>query len=207
MNDRVAGIILAGGLSRRMGGGDKGLLALAGRPILERVVSRLSPQVDRLAINANGDASRFRAFELPVVADTVEGFAGPLAGILAGLEWAAADPLCRAVVTVAADTPLFPPDLVERLSAAAEAQPGAIAVACSGGRRHPVFSLWPATLRPALARTLAQGERRVSAFIDGQAFVDVDFSSAAQGGLDPFFNINTPQDLAEAERILGGPSP
>jgi molybdopterin-guanine dinucleotide biosynthesis protein A len=208
MNENVAGIILAGGLSRRMGGGDKGLLELAGRPVLAHVVSRLAPQVASLALNANGDASRFKDLDLPVVADTVEGFAGPLAGILAGLEWAA-NTRSRAVVTVAGDTPFFPLDLVERLAASVAADPAAIAVACSNGRRHPVFALWPLTLRPALAGALAVGERKVSAFIDSQAFVDVDFPSKmpVYGAFDPFFNINTPQDLAEAGRILGGETP
>src|SRR5690606_37208572 len=125
MNEKVAGIILAGGLSRRMGGGDKSLLELAGRPILAHVVARLAPQVEALALNANGDASRLKDFDLPVMADTVEGFAGPLAGILAGLEWAASNKRFRAVVTVAGDTPFFPLDLVERLSASVAKHPDA----------------------------------------------------------------------------------
>lgn len=203
MSKEIAGIILAGGQSSRMGGGDKGLLELDGRSVLAHLVARLEPQVDRLALNANGDASRFAAFGLPVVADTIEGFAGPLAGVLSGLEWASSARLAKAV-SAAADTPFVPLDLVGRLSASVDGNPNAIAVACSAGRRHPVFALWPVALRSALARALANGERRVSAFIDAHEHVEVEFSLASPGNrpVDPFFNINTPQDLEEAERML-----
>lgn len=200
----IAGVILAGGLSRRMGGGDKGLLALGGRTVLGHVVSRLSPQVPALAVNTNGDPARFPDFGLPVVADTIAGFAGPLAGVLAGLEWASANTECRAIVTAAGDTPFFPADLVERLDlAVAESRP---AVACCAGRRHPVFALWPLGLRDDLAGCLAGGERRVSAFLERHGFVEVEFPTARFGAreIDPFFNINTKDDLAEAEAILLG---
>ncbi len=204
MRKEIAGIVLAGGRSTRMGGGDKGLLTLAGRPVLAHVLARFESQVETLALNANGDPSRFDAFGLPVVADTVEGFAGPLAGILAGLEWAASRTSAKRVASAAADTPFLPENLVERLATAAEGRPQAIAVACSDGRRHPVFALWPASLRAPLARALLAGERRVSAFLAAQDCVDVEFPAGLWGtrAVDPFFNINTPSDLAEAERLL-----
>lgn len=205
MNEGVAGIILAGGLSRRMGGGDKALAPLGRSNLLAHVVQRLRPQVEALALNANGDPARFGALSLPVVADTVPGFAGPLAGLLAGLEWAAAATPCRWLATAAADTPFFPEDLVRRLLTATEGRAGTIAAARCGERRHPTFALWPLTLAGPLRRVLVEdGNRRVTAFIDANAHVDVDFPPVelAGGGIfDPFFNINTPQDLAEAERL------
>lgn len=206
-NGKVAGIILAGGLSRRMGGGDKSLAQLAGRPMLRHVAERLSPQVAGLAINANGDPSRFATFGLPVIADSFEGFAGPLAGILAGLEWAA-DARLDAVASVAADTPFFPQDLVSRLGRAAGRR-GVISVAASQDRRHPVFALWPLELRRQLEKFLSAGNRRVWDFIETHQFVEVDFPMAQfpGGQSDPFFNVNTQADLAEAERILEGLHP
>jgi molybdopterin-guanine dinucleotide biosynthesis protein A len=209
MKNKIAGIVLAGGRSTRMGGGDKSLLTLAGQPVLAHVVSRMAPQVERLALNANGEASRFKPFGLPVVADTVEGFAGPLAGILAGLEWATANTPLDFVLSAAADTPFLPRNLADRLAAATEGRTEAIAVACSGGRRHPVFALWPLSLRAALERALARGERKVSVFLDAHDYVDVEFPAEKWGArtVDPFFNINTPQDLAEAERMVGGRTP
>ncbi len=204
MRNKVAGIVLAGGRSTRMGGGDKGLLVLSGRPILTHVVSRLSPQVDALALNANGDASRFGGFGLPVVADSVGEFAGPLAGILAGLEWTAAGTGLDRTASAAADTPFLPRDLVARLAEAAEGSAGKIAVACSDGRRHPVFALWPVSVRAALKDALMAGERRVSSFLEAQGCINVEFQPERWGGyvVDPFFNINTPSDLAEAERLM-----
>lgn len=205
MDQNIAGIILAGGQSRRMGGGDKTLLALGGRSLLDHVVKRLVPQVGPLALSANGDPARFAGFGLPVLADTVEGYAGPLAGILTGIEWASI--ACDAVVTVAGDTPFFPNNLVERLAAAAATKRGAIAVASSGGRRHPTFALWPLGLHDDLRRFLVdEDNRRVSTFIDRHDVVEVEFPMLASGGqqIDPFFNINTPDDLAIAERLLQG---
>jgi molybdenum cofactor guanylyltransferase len=205
MSREVAGIILAGGQSRRMGGGDKSLLALGGGSVLNHVVARFAPQVGPLALSANGDPARFAEVGLPVLADTVTGFAGPLAGLLTGLEWAATNTACKALVTAAGDTPFLPKDLVERLMAAVEERPGAIAVARSGGKRHPTFALWPTELRDALRSFLVDANnRRVSAFIDRHDFVEVDFPMLAAGGheIDPFFNINTPDDLADAERLL-----
>lgn len=191
-----------------MGGGDKSLLALGGRRVLDHVVARLAPQVGPLALSANGDPTRFAGFGLPVLADTVEGYAGPLAGILTGLEWASM--ACSAVVTVAGDTPFFPEDVVGRLAAVVKERPGAIAVASSGGKRHPTFALWPLGLHDALRRFLVdEDNRRVSAFIERHGFVDVEFPMWNSCGheIDPFFNINTPDDLAEAERLLQSMEP
>ncbi len=205
MNREVAGIILAGGQSRRMGGGDKSLLALGNARLLDHVISRFAPQVGPLALSANGDPARFAEISLPVLADTVKGFAGPLAGILAGLEWVAENTNCQVLVTAAGDTPFLPEDLVERLVVTAGTRPGSIAVACSDGKRHPTFALWPIGFRDALRHFLVEEDnRRVFAFIDRHGFVDVEFpilkSDAQQ--IDPFFNVNMPGDLAHAERLL-----
>ncbi|MGX9144536.1 molybdenum cofactor guanylyltransferase MobA [Mesorhizobium sp. 128a] len=210
MSRDIAGIILAGGLSRRMGGGDKTLLALGGRPLLDHVVARLAPQVGSLVLSANGDPARFAASGLSVLADTVEGHAGPLAGILTGLEWAAANNASEALVTAAGDTPFLPVDLVTRLAAAAAGRSGSIAVASSSGRRHPTFALWPLRLRQALRHFLVdEDNRRVSAFIERHDFVEVEFPLLAVDGgqFDPFFNINAPDDLAVAERLLQSIAP
>ena len=203
MHETIAGIILAGGLSRRMGGGDKPLARLNGRLLIEHVADGLRPQVDLLAINANGDPDRFAPLGLPVVADTVEGHPGPLAGVLAGLEWASTTHASR-LLTAAADTPFLPGDLAEKLLRAVRGLPDAIAVARSGGRSHPTFALWPIGIAASLRHALVEkDERRVSAFIGRHPHVEVDFAARQIGGdaRDPFFNINTPQDLAEADRL------
>ena len=205
MKRDVAGIILAGGQSRRMGGGDKSLLPLGGGRVLDQVLSRFGPQTGTLALSANGDPARFSRFELPVLADTVEGFAGPLAGILAGLEWAVASTPCKAIVTAAGDTPFLPLDLVDRLAAAAGKHPGRIAVASSAGRWHPTFALWPTGCGDALRHFLVdEDNRRVSAFIERHGHVEVEFPVLQSAGepVDPFFNINVPDDLAQAARLL-----
>ncbi|UVK45406.1 molybdenum cofactor guanylyltransferase MobA [Mesorhizobium sp. AR07] len=210
MKRDVAGIILAGGQSRRMGGGDKALLPLGSGRVLDQVLSRFSPQIESQALSANGDPARFSRFGLPVLADTVTGFAGPLAGILTGLEWAAANTACKAVVTAAGDTPFLPLDLVERLAAAADQSPGSIAIAGSAGKRHPTFALWPTDCRAALRRFLVdEDDRRVSAFIDRHGFVEVEFPVPQSEGqsIDPFFNINMPDDLVQAERLLQSMKP
>lgn len=201
--DGVLGLLLAGGQARRMGGGDKCLRLLGGRPILAHVVERTRPQVEALLLNANGDPARFAAFGLPVAADTVPGFAGPLAGVLAGLEWAAAHrPGTRWVASIATDTPFFPPDLVRRLREAAEREGAALACAASGGRAHPVFGLWPVALAGELRRALAEeGLRKIDAWTARYPLAAVEFPVA---GVDPFFNTNRPEDLAEAERLLAG---
>ncbi|AZO23802.1 molybdenum cofactor guanylyltransferase MobA [Mesorhizobium sp. M1E.F.Ca.ET.045.02.1.1] len=205
MDRSVAGIILAGGRSRRMGGGDKPLLSLGKARLIDHVAARLKPQVGTLALNANGDPARFAAMNLPVLADTVPGHAGPLAGILTGLEWAAENAACQSLVSAAGDTPFFPGDLVERLTAAARERPGAIAVASSDDRWHPTFALWPLGLSDALRHFLIdEDNRRVSAFMERHGFVQVEFPMIEAEGqrIDPFFNINTPDDLAQAERLL-----
>lgn len=205
MSVEVAGVILAGGLSSRMGGGDKGLLSLGGKSVLERVTAQLAPQVGRLALNANGDPTRFANFQHSILADTVGGFPGPLAGIFAGLEWAAAQTGASMVITVAADTPFFPPNLTAGLISAIGGQDETIAVARSCGRLHPTFALWPTGLSGSLRHFLVdEGNRRVLSFIERHRFVEVDFPQQPlrNGTLDPFFNINTPADLVEAERIL-----
>ncbi|MBN9547631.1 MAG: molybdenum cofactor guanylyltransferase MobA [Alphaproteobacteria bacterium] len=205
MDQAVAGIILAGGQSRRMGGGDKPLLTLGKTSLIDHVSRRLKPQVAALGLSANGDPARFAATGLPVLEDTVPGHAGPLAGILAGLEWAAGQTGRRWLVSAAGDTPLFPGDLVERLVAAVHDRPGAIAVASSDGRWHPTFALWPLGLRGALHHFLVdEDNRRVSAFMERHGYVEVEFPMIETGSrrIDPFFNINTPDDLAAAERLL-----
>jgi molybdenum cofactor guanylyltransferase len=200
----IAGVILAGGLARRMGGGDKALVPVAGRPMLDRVIERLAPQVDRLVINANGDPSRFAPYRLPVVADTVPGFAGPLAGILAGMRWAEMNlPEAKALVSVAGDTPFFPADLVARLTDAGG--DGGIALAASPDGVHPVFGLWPLDLADPLQEFLHSGQGgKILAFADRHSRRDVAFGSVHLAGgpvFDPFFNINSPAEAAEAEAI------
>jgi len=203
MESGVAGIVLAGGLARRMGGGDKGLLRLGGQTILERVIARLRPQVAVLALNANGDPARFADCGLPVLPDAVGGFAGPLAGILAGLDWCALRTSCRWLASAPCDTPFLPPDLVARLREAAKGQGAAIALAASGGRTHPVVGLWPVDLRGDLRQALvAEGVRKVDAFAGRHAVATVAFETA---GVDPFLNVNTPADLAAAEGALAAP--
>ncbi len=188
-----------------MGGGDKPLLSLGKARLIDHVAARLKPQVATLGLNANGDPSRFAGTGLPVIEDTVPGHAGPLAGILAGLEWAARQTSCRWLMSAAGDTPFFPADLVERLAAATRERPDAIAVASSGGRWHPTFALWPLGLRDALRHFLVdEDNRRVSAFMQRQGHVEIEFPMIEAGNqkIDPFFNINTPDDLASAERLL-----
>ncbi len=197
------GVILAGGLSRRMGGGDKGLLELCGRSLLARVIERLRPQVAGLALNANGDAARFDAFGLPVVSDSVSGFAGPLAGVLAGLDWAA-DQGAGAIVTAAADTPFLPADLVPRLQQAAAGMAAPLALAATpdarrGRVRHPTFGLWPVVLREDLRAALDGGLRKVVLWTERHGAREAMFAPA---GFDPFFNVNAPEDLARARAML-----
>lgn len=197
----IAGVILAGGLSRRMGGGDKCLREIAGRPLLAHILERVRPQVEPLVLNANGDPARFKVFGVPVVADTVEGFAGPLAGILAGLDWAAAHaPQCAWVASFAADAPFVPRDLVARLAAAVDRDQADLACAVSGGQAHPVFGLWRVDLRAALRDALVREQiHKVDRWTARYKLARVEFPSTP---LDPFFNANRPEDLATAERLL-----
>ena len=194
------GVILAGGLATRMGGGDKGLLPLGDSTILGHVIERLAPQVDAVALNANGDPDRFSAFALPVLADSVGGYVGPLGGVLAGLDWAAERGATH-VVTAAADTPFFPGDLVPRLLSAAENQGKPIALARTQDGRHPTFGLWPVDLREDLRTALTEGMRKVVLWTDGHGTAYADFPS---DGFDPFFNVNTPEDLEKARTLLEG---
>ena len=196
------GIILAGGLSRRMGGVEKSLIQLGNKTLLEHVRSRAERQLANLAINANGDLTRFDFTGLPVIADPIEGHAGPLAGVLAGLQWAKVNTQATHILTVAADTPFFPEDIVSTLERAAANQPdNTIALASSGGRIHPVFGLWAVSVCDDLELFLTTlDNRKVLAFVDRHNLVEVHFESS--GGMDPFFNINTPDDLALAQEWL-----
>jgi len=196
---KIAGLVLAGGLSRRMGGGDKCLRPLAGRPILEHILERARPQVTRLAVNANGDAGRFARFGLPVVPDAIADFAGPLAGISAGLDWAAAEVAeCTHLASFAGDAPFLPADLVARLAQALADGTHDLACAASGGRAHPVFGLWPLRLRHDLREAVQGGVRKVDAWTGRYRLATVEFAASP---LDPFFNANRPEDLLEAERL------
>jgi molybdopterin-guanine dinucleotide biosynthesis protein A len=193
------GLILAGGLGRRMGGGDKTLIRVGEETILERAMARLGAQCAGLLINANGDVSRFARFGLPVVADDIENFAGPLAGILAGLDWVAANvPTVAWVVSVPGDCPFLPRDLVSRLHAARMASELPLACARSGEWRHPVVGLWPVALRHDLRRALDAGLRKIEAWTEAHG---VALAAWPAEPVDPFFNVNTPQDAAEAERM------
>ncbi|ESR26744.1 molybdenum cofactor guanylyltransferase MobA [Lutibaculum baratangense] len=206
-NERAAvtGCILAGGLSRRMGGGDKSLRTLAGKAMLQHVIDRLKPQVGAIVLNANGDASRFAGFGLPVQADLVEGHAGPLAGVLAGLRWAAENtPEATFVATAATDTPFFPQNLVSRMIEATEGR-RRIVLGHSGERVHPVFGLWPVALADDLeAAVREEGLRKVLVWVHrhDNAVVDFPVRKVGEFELDPFFNANTPEDMAIAEKLI-----
>jgi molybdopterin-guanine dinucleotide biosynthesis protein A len=203
-SEPILGILLAGGRSRRMGGGDKALAPLAGRPVLAHVVERLAPQVSGMIINTNGEAARFAAFRLPVAADSIAGFAGPLAGVHAGLSWIEANrPGINYAVTVAADTPFFPTDLVRRFRDALKPYP-TLLVARSAQGLHPVIGLWPVSMAGDLEKSLKQGARKASTWVESQGAVEVFFPEVEIGGraVDPFFNINSPEDLALANALL-----
>jgi molybdenum cofactor guanylyltransferase len=198
---KVVGLLLAGGQSRRMGGGDKALRLLGGTPLLDRIIERLRPQVDALVLNANGDPARFARFALPVAADSVPGFAGPLVGVLAGLDWAASHrPDCPYVVSVATDAPFMPLDLVARLAEGLDQARADLACAASGGRSHPVFGLWPVRLRDDLRRAVVdQGIRKVDVWTARYEVTTVPFPAQP---VDPFFNANRPEDLEIAAALL-----
>lgn len=190
------GVILAGGQATRMGGGDKGLLPLGHGTILSHVIARLEPQVAGLALNANGDPARFAHLGLPVIPDSIAGFAGPLSGVLAGLDWAATQGADH-IVTAAADTPFFPCDLVPQLLHAAEEAGTGIALACTPDGRHPTFGLWPVALRDDLRAALNDGLRKVVLWTDRHGGATAHFPDDAA-----FFNVNTPDDLQTAEGML-----
>src|SRR5881394_77023 len=197
---KIPGVLLAGGLARRMGGGDKPMRQIAGRTILERVIARLKPQCDGLILNANGDPARFAAFGLPVIADTVADFPGPLAGILAALDWVATDrPEISWVLSAAADCPFLPRDLVARLHRARAEENAQLAVAASGGRSHPVIGLWSVALREELRHALVvEDVRKIDRWTARYPLATVTWPTTP---LDPFFNANTVDDIAEAERL------
>ncbi len=195
------GVLLAGGRSERMGGGDKTLRVLGGRPMLARVIARARPQVGELIVNANGDPARFAAFGLPVVADVIEGFAGPLAGILTALEWTARrHPGAEWIASFATDAPFFPEDLVARLAGAVARDGADLACARSAGRAHPVFGLWRVALKDALRRAMVGDNMRKIDMWTGR--YRVAYADFADLPFDPFFNVNRPENLAEAEKIL-----
>jgi molybdenum cofactor guanylyltransferase len=196
----TVGVLLAGGLARRMGGGDKPLKTIAGRTILDHVIGRLQPQCEELILNANGDPARFSSFGLPVVADTVEGFAGPLAGVLAALDWTAAQrPGVSWVLSAATDCPFLPGDLAVRLHRARQDEGARLAVAASDGQTHPVIGLWSVALRGELRHALVEEDmRKIDRWTARYPLATVTWPAIP---VDPFFNANTVEDVAEAERL------
>ena len=202
----IPGIILAGGLSRRMGGGDKGLLMLGKTTIIERVIDKISPQVGSLAININGDSSRFPDYKLPIIPDSIKGYLGPLSGILAGMEWAFKNGN-RYIATVAADTPFLPDDLIKRLHAMVKSKNLNIGIAASrilSGDDvfiHPTFGIWEVALKDDLRDALANDTRKIM-FWAKKFKLDYYYFETSDKLSDPFFNINTPDDLEEAKYRL-----
>ena len=194
------GVVLAGGAGSRMGGRDKAFVGLAGRPLLDHVLGRIRPQVTVVAIAAGDDPGRFASWDLPALADDVGGRTGPLAGILAGMDWAAAaHPSARRLLSVPTDAPFLPPNLGERLAEVCDDT--RIAVAASGGRIHFVTALWPVDLVADLRAALEQGVRKVEDFARRYPLAVAEFPVAP---FDPFLNVNRPDDLTEAERLLSG---
>jgi len=200
-NPSVAGVLLAGGLARRMGGGDKCLRQLGGKTLLEHVIGRVRPQVGALLLNANGDPARLARFALPVAADVVEGNAGPLAGVLTGMEWAVEEAqACSWLASFATDAPFLPEDLVARLMRAVQEEGADMACASSGGRAHPVFALWPLRLRDDLRRAvMEEGLRKVDVWTGRYNLAMADFPVMP---FDPFFNANSPEDLEAAASLM-----
>ena len=206
----ILGLLLAGGQSRRMGGGDKARRLLGGRPLLQRVIDRMRPQVAALILNANGDPARFAGFGLPVVPDSIPDFAGPLAGILAGLDWAAAHrPECPVIASVATDAPFLPENLVSNLHQGMAAEGAELACAASAGQPHPVIGLWPVRLRDDLRHALVEeGVRKVDVWTSRYRLATVSFPELSLGdglAIDPFFNANRPEDFEHAAALLDRP--
>jgi molybdenum cofactor guanylyltransferase len=199
-SELIPGVLLAGGLARRMGGGDKPMRTIGGRTILDRVIARLKPQCDGLVLNANGDPARFAAFGLPVIPDGVADFPGPLAGILAGLDWAAANrPEVEFMLSAAADCPFLPRDLAARLYRALRDENAELAVAASDGQSHPVIGLWSVALRERLRHALVvEDVRKIDRWTARYRLATVTWPVQP---LDPFFNANTMDDIAEADRL------
>jgi molybdopterin-guanine dinucleotide biosynthesis protein A len=203
---REVGLVLAGGQGSRMGVEDKPLVTLAGRPMLDRAIERLRPQVGPIVLSANGDPARFAAYGLPVVADIVEGFAGPLAGLHSGMRWAQENrPEARFIVSIASDTPFFPATLVQRLAACGAMAEDTVALAASPAGTHPVFGRWPIALVDDLEEFLKSKESgKILAFVDRHIRLNVPFDEIELPDgetVDPFFNVNTPEDVAKAEAI------
>jgi molybdopterin-guanine dinucleotide biosynthesis protein A len=197
----ILGVLLAGGQARRMGGGDKGLSMISGRSMIELIIERAKSQVSKLIINANGDTERFEKFGLEVTSDVIKGFAGPLAGVLTGLEWARFNaPRVNWVATFPTDAPFMPLDLVQRLVSSVDVNGADLACACSNGQSHPVFGLWPVNLADDLRRAMVDERvRKIDSWTARYKLAEVDFS---EKHYDPFFNINAPEHLIEAERIM-----
>jgi len=197
--DDVAGLILAGGQSRRMGGGDKCLMPLQGMPLIEHVSRKLSSKLPNVLINTNADQQGFMFLDKDIKADVFEGYAGPLAGVLTGMRWAEEVGGIKRIITAAADTPFFPDDYIERMITAAKHKE--IVLASSDGRKHPVFGLWNVSLADELQTFLENGDRKVMLFVQKFAHQIEEF---AVGKIDPFFNVNTPEDWENAEQIMVG---
>ena len=203
VGDRILSVILAGGQSRRFGGGDKGLADLGGETVLSHVIARFRPQVGRLILSVNGDPQRFAHFNLPTIIDQENAGLGPLSGLLAALDWQNQQaPDCTAIATVSTDVPFLPRDLVQRLDAE---RAGGIAIATSGGQRHPTIAIWPVTARAKIAEALEQRQLSVNVLTDRLNAVAVPFAMRDIGGtaMDPFLNVNTPDDLAVARALVG----
>ena len=200
MRTRTFGLVLAGGLARHMGGGDKALIRIGNETILARALARLTPQVSGVVLNANGEPARFAPFGLPVVADSVPDFAGPLAGILAGLDWVAANkPDLEWVASMPGDCPFLPRDLVVRLHEARKAEEKPLACAHSGDWRHPVVGLWPVALRDDLRHAIVdEGLRKIEVWTARHGVALADWPTEP---VDPFFNVNTPEDVEKATRL------
>jgi molybdopterin-guanine dinucleotide biosynthesis protein A len=209
IDSEVTGVLLAGGRSSRMGGREKALLDIGGSPMLLHVLTRLRPQVGRIVINANGDPARFSGHCLPVIADTIEGYAGPLAGLHAGIEWARAEtPDAKFIASVPVDCPFLPLDLVARLRAALLAKDAPCAIAASNGERHPVAGLWRVELGAALGQSLKDNVRALHRFADTHGCAVADFGPVEMGDtkVDPFFNVNAPADLERARALFASES-
>lgn len=204
--DAVIGVILAGGLARRMGGQDKGLLQLGGKPILEHVIKRLEPQVDAVILNSNSSDATVTAYGLPIVPDIIPDRAGPLAGVLSGMEWVRANrPAARWIVTAAVDTPFFPMNLVSALLRSIAEQNAELACAASNDRHHPVFGMWPVRLTAELRHAVThEGIRKVDAWTSRYRLATADFTKP---GYDPFFNVNRPEDLEKAGKLAAEARP
>ncbi len=210
IDSEVTGVLLAGGRSSRMGGREKALIDIGGKPMLLHVLAHLRPQVGRIVINANGDPARFSGYCLPVVPDSIEGYAGPLAGLHAGIAWARAEtPDAKFIASVPIDCPFLPTDLVVRLKAALIAADAPCAIASSGGERHPVAGLWRVGLLEALSASLAQNVRALHRFADAQGCVVANFDPVSVGAskVDPFFNVNAPADVEKARALFLAEAP